>query len=220
MKRYRFALAILLVMAWHTSAGASNQWQVMSHRTFTRAAGKPVIETVPFSAVGGRATLKVSNNKVSSATISINGQAVFGPLDFNRNAVNLESEIPLVHGPNTLEVILKSQPGSRITVDIVQEVVEITPEIVRFRTANALRAGDIELVLQGFLQNEKTLSIIPGIDAAKRDQLADILEKAVIERETNRSRSYRYNWIDQSGRNSVSFAMAIDNEGKWIIASW
>jgi hypothetical protein len=216
----KLVFAIVLVMAWCASASALNQWQVLSQLTFTRLTGKPVTETIPFSAVGGQATLKVSNKKVSSATVAINGQIVFGTSDFNRNVANLESKLLLNNGQNILEVILKSQPGSQITIEIVQEVAEMTPQIVRVRTANALRAGDIGLVLQGFLQDEKTLSIIPGLDAAKRNQLADMLEDAVIERETDRSRSYRYSWIDESGRNSVAFAMAIDGEGKWIIVSW
>lgn len=220
MKRYRSALVILGIMFWCVNANAMSPWRVMDPTTFKQKIGNPVAETRSFFSMFNQATLKISSQKVNDATVAINGQVIFGPLDFNRDTVTLESIIPLVKGENTLEVLLNSQPGSQIVIQILQEAAGPPPETVLARTAKALRAGNIELVLKGFFNDEKTLRIIPSLDAAKRNQLADMLEDYVIVSETERSRSYRHRWTDESGKNSVEFAMAIDFDGNWAIVSW
>ena len=59
---------------------------------------------------------------MSSSTISLNGQIVFGPSNFNQNVAYLEKEIVLNESENNLEVILKGKPGGKIRIHIVQEV--------------------------------------------------------------------------------------------------
>lgn len=220
MKRTLLVLALLWVASAEALAVEAHEQLVMGPMTFTREKGKPVTETVPFTAAGGRAILKLSNDDVSSATVSINGMVVLDRFSFSRKRHDLREKIQLVEGENRLTVTLQSQPGSRITIEIVRMAVLATPEEVLSRTANALRAGNIDLALQGFYQDEKTRSILPGLDAAKRNQLADEIENATFVLERGRSRYYRYSWTDATGSNSVEYSMAINDEGNWIITSW
>lgn len=220
MKRTLLVLALLWVASAEALAVEAHEQLVMGPMTFTREKGKPVTETVPFTAAGGRAILKLSNDDVSSATVLINGMVVLDRFSFSRKRHDLREKIQLVEGENRLTVTLQSQPGSRITIEIVRMAVLVTPEEVLSRTANALRAGNIDLALQGFYQDEKTRSILPGLDAAKRNQLADEIENATFVLERGRSRYYRYSWTDETGSNSVEYSMAINDEGNWIITSW
>lgn len=219
MKKYSLFLASIFALFFATTGHVMVQWEVFGPTTCIRAKGKPSTETFIFSALGGQATLKLTNRKVSSATVTFNGQVVFGPSDFNQNVDYLESEIPLLEGQNTLEVLLKGKPGGEVTIQMIQEVAEITPEIVRVRTANCLRAGDIEGALQGFEPDMRS-EIIPTLDADQRNVLANDLEKAELIRETANVRWYRYTWTDESGENFVDFRMARDDQGRCIITSW
>lgn len=82
----------------------------VSDNTFVRGTGAPVTETETFPSVSGKATIKLYNGGivntarvlVSSATVTINGQAIFGPSNFNQNISYLEKEVTLSEGQNTL----------------------------------------------------------------------------------------------------------------------
>ncbi len=56
---------------------------------------------------------------VSSAEINLDGYGqLFGPQDFNKNVFELKKEIHLLPGNYTLNVLLRSEPGSYITIVI------------------------------------------------------------------------------------------------------
>ncbi len=101
-----------------------------------------------------------------------------------------------------------------------QEVPANDPDIVRLRTANALRAGDIDLALKGFYPDPKSQSIIPTLDASQRNKLAHWLENAELIKEDDDRRIYRYTWPGSSGEKYSHFTMQKDFEGKWVITSW
>ena len=98
--------------------------------TFVRGTGTPVTETKTFPGVSGKAIIKVYNGgladagtvRVSSAVIKINGQIIFDQSNFNQNVATLEKEITLNDGQNTLEATLKSKPGGKLTIQIVQAI--------------------------------------------------------------------------------------------------
>lgn len=100
------------------------------NQTFVRDTGKPILESSTFPALYGSATIRIYNGgiqdalaeKVSSATISINGQVIFSPSDFNQKVSHLEKSVMLSEGQNTLEVLLKSKPGSMLTVQLIQTI--------------------------------------------------------------------------------------------------
>lgn len=216
MRKQGLFLAGIFALFFATTGHGMVQWEVFGPTTCIRGKGKPATEIFTFSALGGQATLKLTNRKVSSATVTLNGQVVFGPSDFGQNVDYLESEIPLLEGQNTIKILLKGKPGGEVTIQILQEVESITPEIVRVRTANCLRAGDIEGTLQSFEPDEKS-EMIPTLDAAQRNQLAYCIENAKLVRETASSRWYRYTWTDE---NFSNFCIARNDQGQWIITSW
>jgi hypothetical protein len=101
-----------------------------------------------------------------------------------------------------------------------QEVSNTDPDIVRLRTANALRAGDIDLALKGFVPDSQREDIIRALDHAQRNLLAHEIENAELILTAGTTRFYRYNWTDETGDNFIEFTMVRDDRGKWVIASW
>jgi len=93
--------------------------------------GTPVSQFENFSGMSGEATLKVCNGaeaeKISSATISINGNVVVGSSNFNQNVGCIEEAVSLNEGDNILEVLLKSKPGGKVSVEILQLQPDIPP---------------------------------------------------------------------------------------------
>lgn len=93
--------------------------------------GTPVSQFKNFSGMSGEATLKVCNGaeaeKISSATISINGTVVVGSSSFNQNVDCIEEAVSLNEGDNILGVLLKSKPGGKVVVEILQLQPDIPP---------------------------------------------------------------------------------------------
>jgi YVTN family beta-propeller protein len=93
--------------------------------------GTPVSQFKNFSGMSGEATLKVCNvaeaEKISSATISINRNVVVGSSNFNQNVGCIEKTVSLNEGDNILEVLLKSKPGGKVSVEILQLQPDIPP---------------------------------------------------------------------------------------------
>jgi len=93
--------------------------------------GAPVSQYQNFSGMSGEATLKVCNGaeaeKISSATISINGTVVVDSSNFNQNVGCIEEAVSLNEGDNILEVLLKSKPGGKVGVEILQLQPDIPP---------------------------------------------------------------------------------------------
>ena len=130
MKKCVLFLASVFVLLWAVTSNARVQFEV----TCIRGTDEPVTETFTFTAFGGPATVKLWNGglensdaeNVSSSTVAVNGEVIFGPSNFNQNVDFLEEETTLVEGQNTLEVILKAKPGGQVTIQIIQNV---PPEI-------------------------------------------------------------------------------------------
>ena len=210
---------VILALFVANEGYATVEWEVFGPATIVSGKGAPASKAFTFSAPGGQATIKLTKSKVSNATAIFNGETIFIPSDFKKNTNYLESEILLSEGQNTLEVVLRSKPGAELTIRIVQEVAEITSEIVRVRTANCLRAGDIEGALEGFAPNERG-EFIPNLNEAQRNDLAESIEHAEFLTETGALRWYQYKWTNESGENFIKFSMTQDEQGRWIITSW
>lgn len=217
-----------LFLLWPAWSNAQLQWHVLSPTTCTVRTDAPVQNTFEFSAFGGSAIFRLTNGdlvdssveKVRDFKVSLSGQATFRFSNFNQYGNHFEEYITLSEGQNRLEVLLNGNPGSQVTIEIVQEVPVITPEIARVQTANALRVGNIPYALKGFQQDAKRQKIIYALDAELRNLLAHRIEKGELVRETKNMRFYQYNWSDVSGKNFIEFTMARDHDGKWIITSW
>ena len=98
--------------------------EIGSKGTGNKGYGTPVTQFDNFPGSSGEATLKVCNvaeaEKISSATISINGNVVLGPSNFNQHVGCIEKTVNLNDGDNTLGVMLKSKPGGKVGIEILQ----------------------------------------------------------------------------------------------------
>lgn len=77
----------------------------------------PAGATAPFllHIVNGNAD---GTNRVSSATVTLNGSQIAGPSDFNQNVAVIDRAVTL-QANNTLEVRLTSAPGSFLTISVL-----------------------------------------------------------------------------------------------------
>ena len=119
-------LSSLILFAF--SANATVQVQLLD-QTFTRGTGTPIQQRATFPSANGQVYIKLYNgiqdsnaDKVSSAVITINGSTVFDQSQFNQKVSYLEKNITLSQGLNTLTVTLNSKPGSRIRIQIMQQL--------------------------------------------------------------------------------------------------
>jgi hypothetical protein len=63
-------------------------------------------------------TLHLLNHRIASATITLNGEVLFGPSDFNQQVDALETTVQL-QAENELSVLLEGEPGGHIEIRIV-----------------------------------------------------------------------------------------------------
>ena len=104
-------------------------------KTYLRTTGNPNIYDDSFTAVNGTAQITIRNgtidgrnrivDAISSAWIYINGVEIFRPNDFNRHIYLLEATVNLAE-MNGLHVVLSSNPGSYISIEIDQYIPEPT----------------------------------------------------------------------------------------------
>lgn len=85
--------------------------------TFVRNNGKPKQEILTWQSCGGNGIMAVSNDRVSSAEVYLNGELLLGPQNFNPNVSTLSLPVTLLAGENVLSVMLRGSPGSHLAVD-------------------------------------------------------------------------------------------------------
>ena len=93
-------------------------------KQYTRAAGQPQTITETFQHCGtGQCQIVIANGsgdrtkRVSSASISLNGQQIVGPRDFNQQVPTVIKSVTLLD-QNQLSITLSSSPGSTLTVSV------------------------------------------------------------------------------------------------------
>lgn len=97
---------------------------------FLRSAGAPAAQSVLFDARAGPGVLEVASGvsgdgAVSSADVSLNGGALYGPRDFQNHPTLLRKEVMLKEGSNELVVRLRGTPGDSLRARVVREVGEL-----------------------------------------------------------------------------------------------
>ncbi len=103
---------------------------------YSRTSGAPNIYIDSFSTMPGQGKLVVKNgtmdnksriqDSLSSAIISVNGEQILGPRDFNSQVYLLESPLNLAEN-NNFSIELASSPGSYLTIEIIIEI-ELPPD--------------------------------------------------------------------------------------------
>jgi RHS repeat-associated protein len=116
---------------------------ILGPRRFDRTTGPPNQYLEQFSLpAGGTApyTLHIQNrgegtDRVSSATVKLNGAEILLPSDLNQNVANIDRPVSLSEA-NSLEVRLASNPGSYLIIDIsaAAQVKDTSPPTVSITT--------------------------------------------------------------------------------------
>jgi Bacterial Ig-like domain/Bacterial Ig domain len=133
LSKIRIGLKALVLVAVSSSVFApSERAQVTANtpvfgpQTYVRTTGVPNEYTTTFTApawIVSPYNLHIANgdsngnNRVSSATIALNGVQIAGPSDFNQNVATIDRSVTL-QATNTLQVTLASKPGSYLTINV------------------------------------------------------------------------------------------------------
>ena len=130
MKKYSlfFLVPVILFLAQTSFANDCSFGTPVFDGTFTRAEGEPFTEHATFSSVSGKATIKLYNGgvegnkrqRVTDATIRINGSMVFEEMMFNKQVFYLTDQVDLFD-ENDIEVYLRGKPDSKVTILIFHE---------------------------------------------------------------------------------------------------
>ncbi len=117
------ALVVTALILW----GSTFLWAatpIYGPKKFIRSTGKPVMITETFSVVNTTVQYRLvvlngqkGKDRVSSATVKINGIEILRERDFNQQVDRIERSISL-GSLNSISVELKSAPGSFITIEI------------------------------------------------------------------------------------------------------
>ncbi len=135
--RWRAPLAVLLGLLLVSTLVGRATVSVLGPETFHRAAGRPdtVVRKFTVSNPSNPYTLKVANEGVTDATISLNGDVVFGPSAFQTKGLKPPSQfdksVTLRDGLNTLAVEVRGKPGTSLSVEIFRPTpVDRTPPAI------------------------------------------------------------------------------------------
>jgi len=114
--------------------------EIFGPKDYLRAKGKPITVSNEFIApFDGNYCLKIKNgkhdpphgNRISSAVISIDGNIVVGPENFNQQVALIQNTLRLEKGLHSLEVELRSKPGSYLILSIAGVPDDLNPPLVK-----------------------------------------------------------------------------------------
>jgi RHS repeat-associated protein len=135
----------------------SETFTVYGPHRFTRNPGQPVNVVENFSLPADAAspfTILVENgapsgsNRVSSATIKLNGTSLYSPNDFNQNVASLTKPVTLA-ATNILEVNLASAPGSYLTITFTATRVASQATLDSVTPARTTQGQTLNVTLRG-----------------------------------------------------------------------
>jgi hypothetical protein len=123
IKRVSCSLALLLLILFFHSQGLAQSPPIFSNK-YTRTIGRPNTYQDVFQACSTTATYKLvvengegGKDRLSSASVSLNGQEVVRENEFNQRIDKIEKTVTL-QSENTLDVKLASGPGGLIKASI------------------------------------------------------------------------------------------------------
>lgn len=140
-----------------TTTQTTETFTVFGPQRFTRLTGQPVNtvqtfslppETIaPFGILVENGAAEGSN-RVSNATIKLNGTDLYTPSDFNQNVASLTKTVSLT-ATNTLEVKLASATGSYLTISFTATRNASQPSLTSVVPARTTQGQSLTVTLQG-----------------------------------------------------------------------
>ncbi|MFH1148151.1 MAG: hypothetical protein V1736_10655 [Pseudomonadota bacterium] len=158
-----------LVTVFFCAVTSSWAVTVLGPKQYLRTTGSSDVYTDTFRGVVGQGKLIVRNGNqsgdnritdaISSGSVSINGQRIFGPSNFNQHVFLLEAPVNLAEA-NSVRVELNSKPGSHITLEVTEDISR--PSIDFGADPGSIMAGESSS-LTWSSTNADTCTIEPGI---------------------------------------------------------
>ena len=123
-------ITLFLFLSLFLGTSSAVEVTLFGPKQYLRTTGSANVYTDTFSAIAGEARLIVKNgdwdeshrrtDAISSASVVVNGQEIFGPNDFNQQVYLLEAPINVAEN-NSISVELTSNPGSYLTIQVTQQ---------------------------------------------------------------------------------------------------
>ncbi|MGB2929905.1 MAG: hypothetical protein WBB70_13425, partial [Desulfobacterales bacterium] len=124
-------LRLCLILGVFASTSFATEVTIFGPNQYVRTTGSPDVFTDSFTAISGSGMLIVKNgaidgnsrisDAISSASVYVNGEQIFGTSDFNQNVYLLQSPVNLLEN-NSITVELASSPGSYLSIEVTQQV--------------------------------------------------------------------------------------------------
>lgn len=162
MRLNRTQIVMILLLALPCMRAQAGSYTLLEPTGFQRSSGAPVTESLSFAALdtasvytinvynGGLEDHPLIGELVSSSVISLNGQQIFGPDEFNQDTIFVTRPIN-VQSENELTVELRGKPGGVITLEIIGE--DSTPPLIStvispVANATGWHVGDVTVSFQ------------------------------------------------------------------------
>lgn len=124
-------VTLCLILGVFAGTSFATEVTIFGPNQYVRTTGSPDVFTDSFTGISGEGMLIVENgandgnnritDAISSASVYINGEQIFGPSDFKQNVYLLQAPVSLLEN-NSITVELASSPGSYLTIEVTEEV--------------------------------------------------------------------------------------------------
>lgn len=170
-------LALFFLLWLFTTTSVAGWVTMFGSNQYVRTTGAPNVYSDTFSATSREGVLRIKNgdqdggHRLSSVKIFINGEQIFGPSDFNQQVYLLENPVSLTE-TNSIEVELRSKPGSYLSIEIMQF---IEPPIVTIAADPlTIHTGESSTLTWTFTSAD-SVSIDQGIGSVDSDGSISVL---------------------------------------------
>jgi RHS repeat-associated protein len=126
-----FILTLCLLLGVFAGTSFATEVTLFGPNQFVRTPGSPDVFTDSFAAISGSGMLIVKNgaidgnnriaDAISTASVHVNGEQIFGTSDFNQNVYLLQAPVNLTEN-NSITVELASSPGSYLTIEVTEDI--------------------------------------------------------------------------------------------------
>ena len=131
-------ITLCIFLSLFLGRSSAGEVTMFGPKQYVRTTGALNVYMDTFSAIPGEAKLTVKNGNwdgseritdaINSASVTVNGEEIFGPDDFNQQVYLLEAPINVAED-NSISIELASNPDSYLTIEVTQEVAPPTVSI-------------------------------------------------------------------------------------------
>ena len=162
-------ITLCIFLSLFLGTASAGEVTMFGPKQYIRTTGAPNVYTDTFSTIPGEAKLTVKNGNwdgseritdaISSASVAVNGEEIFGTDDFNQGVYLLEAPINVAEG-NSILVELASNPGSYLTIEVTQDIAP--PTVTISAASESIHVNETSILSWGS-NNADSATIDPGI---------------------------------------------------------